>query len=115
MCSPLVMAKVQTAVSRRGFLGRLGAAGTAAAFGAGAFGATRVAGQEATPTAGQPAGAISLGQFTQIQDLTHVVSGDFPMYPGAKPMQIYQFLTVEANGYYKNVLILDASASTTWT
>ena len=97
MCSPQVMAQVQEAVSRRQFLGRVGAAGAAAALGAVALTPGRAARQgEATPGAGgfaTPAGGpvaspAALGGFTRIQDLSHTASPTFPMFPGAQQMQI---------------------------
>ena len=79
MCSPEVMAKVHEAVSRRRFLGRLGAAGAAVTLGTAALTPGRAAWQgEATPAAtpapaaGALASPAALGRFTQIQDLSHV-------------------------------------------
>ena len=113
MCSPQVMATVQEAVSRRRFLGRLGAAGATAMLGTVALTAGRAVGQEAaTPAAGPFASPVALGGFTQIQDLSHVVTPDFPMYPGAPQMDIILLRTIQQNGFYKNLLVLDEHTGT---
>ena len=100
---------------------RAGSAGAAAALGAVALNPGRAARQgEATPGAGgfaTPAGGpvaspAALGGFTRIQDLSHTASPTFPMFPGAQQMQINLLLTVEANGYYKNQLVLDEHTGT---
>ena len=94
MCSPQVMAKVQDAMTRRGFLGRAGAAGAAVALGAAALTPGRAARQSAatpgaaTPVSGPLASPVARGAFTRIQDLSHTHSPTFPMFPGAQQMQI---------------------------
>ena len=113
MCSPQVMATVQEAVSRRRFLGRLGAAGATAMLGTVALTAGRATGQEAaTPAAGPLASPAALGGFTQIQDLSHVVTPDFPMYPGAPQPDMILLRTIQQNGFYKNLLVLDEHTGT---
>ena len=66
----------------------------------------------ATPAAGPLASPIALGGATQIQDLTHVVSPTFPMYPGAPQMEIILLRTIQGNGFYKNLLVLDEHTGT---
>ena len=112
------MANVQAEVSRRRFLGMLGAAGTLAAFGGVTANPRRAATQEATPSAHHAASPVALarpvamGNFSQVADLTHTASPTFPMYPGAEQMRIDQFLSVEQDGFYKNRLILDEHTGT---
>jgi kynurenine formamidase len=117
MCSPMVMAKVQERVSRRRLLGRMGAAGAVAPAGAAALGPVRAAPRgQATPVAGgaatPAASPVALLGFTRIQDLSHTHSPTFPMFPGAQQMQINLLVTVEADGFYKNQLILDEHTGT---
>jgi kynurenine formamidase len=99
-------------VSRRHFLGRLGAAGAASALGLAALTSTAAAQQVATPAARPLASPTALGSFTQIQDLSHVVAPTFPMYPGAPQMQITLLRTIQGNGFYKNLLVLDEHTGT---
>ncbi|MDP9364187.1 MAG: cyclase family protein [Chloroflexota bacterium] len=76
-----------------------------------AGGATPVAGG-GTPAAGPLASPTALGAFTRIQDLSHVHSPTFPMFPGAQQMTINVLVTVEADGFYKNELVLDEHTGT---
>jgi len=120
MCSPRVMATVYEAVSRRQFLGRLGAAGAATTLGGIALHPARVAGQNATPVAGSLAtpssgplaGTAMLGTVTRVHDLSHIHSPTFPMFPGAQQMEINNLFTIASGGYYKNELILDEHTGT---
>jgi kynurenine formamidase len=113
MCSPEIMANVDEAVTRRRVLGRLGMAGAASALGLAASATSGAAQQEAaTPAAGPLASPTALGSFTQIQDLSHVVTPSFPMYPGAPQMQITLLRTIQGNGFYKNLLVLDEHTGT---
>jgi kynurenine formamidase len=103
------MAAVEQAVSRRGFVGRLGAVGAAVALGVAGTKSSLAARQEAgTPVAG----AVSVGGFSRIQDLTHVTTPDFPMYPGAPQPQITLLRSIQGNGFYKNLLIFDEHTGT---
>jgi kynurenine formamidase len=106
------MANVHEAVTRRRFLGRVGAAGAAAALGLAAKVPSAAAHQVATPAAGPLASPTALGSFTQIQDLSHVVTPTFPMYPGAPQMEIVLLRMIQGNGFYKNLLILDEHTGT---
>jgi kynurenine formamidase len=112
MCSPEVMAHVYDGVTRRRFLGRLGAAGAASALGLAALAPSGTAHQVATPKAGPLASPTALGSFTQIQDLSHIVTPAFPMYPGAPQMEIILLRTIQGNGFYKNLLVLDEHTGT---
>lgn len=113
MCSPDIMAKVRASISRRQVLGAMGGA---VALGLGGR-PSRAAAQEATPVVPAPSPlpgpqAITFAGFTNVQDLTHVVSPSFPMFPGAQQMQINVLVTIAANGFYKNELILDEHTGT---
>jgi kynurenine formamidase len=109
MCSPEVMARVRNAVSRRGLVGGVAGLGAAALAGglARPVGA-RAARQEATPVVG----AVGLPGFSRVVDLTHVVSPEFPVYPGTPAMEQTVFVTVAANGYYQNMLTLNEHTGT---
>ncbi len=66
--------------------------------------------QSATPVATPvqtPANPI-----TAIYDLTHVVSPTFPVFAGAVQMEIDLLVTVEDDGFYKNLLTLDEHTGT---
>lgn len=85
MCAPLVMDVVARSLSRRAFLGA---------------GLGLLAGQ-ALAQAEVPGKA-----FRQAVDLTHELSPDIPLFPGAEPMRITTLVTVQQNGYYGNRLDL---------
>ena len=84
MCAPNVMAKVQAEVSRRKFLGL--AAGLAAG------GVVRASGHEKPKPAA----------FTHVQDLTHVLRHDFPIWPGEdeRKLKTQTIYTVKENGFF---------------
>jgi kynurenine formamidase len=50
--------------------------------------------------------------FSNVADLTHVVSPSFPVYPGAAQMRQEVLVTVKANGFYKSTLIMDEHTGT---
>jgi kynurenine formamidase len=112
MCSPEVMASVYEGVSRRGFLGRLGVVGAATALSLSTVDRAAAQDEIATPAAGVMASPTALGSFTHIQDLSHVVTPTFPMYPGAPQMQIVLLRMIQGNGFYKNLLVLDEHTGT---
>jgi kynurenine formamidase len=113
MCSSEIMAHVHEAVTRRELLGRLGAAGAASALGLATLAPRGTGAQDvATPAARSLASPTALGSFTQIHDLTHVVSPTFPMYPGAPQMEIILLRAIQGNGFYKNLLVLDEHTGT---
>ncbi|WP_117238380.1 cyclase family protein [Thermus sediminis] len=85
MCAPLVMETVARSLSRRAFL----------ASGLGAFSGVALA------QARVPGKA-----FSRAADLTHELSPEIPLFPGAEPMRITTLVTVRQNGYYGNRLDL---------
>ena len=112
MCSPVVMEKVQAALTRRRLLGLAGMAGAAAVLSP--MGRTRSAMFQATPGASPVATPGALGGLcgvTTVLDLSHTHGPDFPMFPGAQQMQINVLVTLD-QGFYKNELILDEHTGT---
>jgi kynurenine formamidase len=100
MCSPRIMETVRQGLTRRGVLGALGAAATVQI-------AARlpVAAQEATPVASRP-GALNLqlGSYTMVQDLTHTITPETPLYPAGYPQpEMQPFKTYEEHGFYANL------------
>ncbi len=88
MCAPCVTDLVHKQLSRRELLGMaLGAAAVAA-------------------TSAQAQSRVTGKAFSNVADLTHVVSPSFPMFPGATPMKIKEAVTVKKDGYYGNNLEL---------
>ena len=85
MCAPLVMEQVARSLSRRSFL----ASGLAALAGA-ALAQAQVPGKA----------------FGRAVDLTHELTPEIPLFPGAEPMRITTLVTVRQNGYYGNRLDL---------
>jgi kynurenine formamidase len=63
------------------------------------------AAQEATPvTTGPGTLNLSLGAYTQVQDLTHTITPDTPVFPGNPQPVIDPLRTFEQDGYYANKL-----------
>lgn len=85
MCAPHVMETVARSISRRAFLGA----------GLGLLAAQALAQQEVPGKA-----------FSRAVDLTHELSPEIPLFPGAEPMRITTLVTVRKNGYYGNRLDL---------
>lgn len=85
MCAPCVMNAVQQQISRRGFLGM--AAGAAAV---------------AAGASGQAQGFARHMSYANVRDLSHVMSPQFPVFPGFEPMKVTNLVTVKANGFYVN-------------
>ena len=104
MCSPLVMARVQAALDRRGFLGAGIAA--SAALAATGLGIRPAAARQASPAA-TPVGRPALQGFSRVVDLTHVASPSFPVYPGTGQMEMEVQNSFEVNGYYSNRLTMN--------
>ncbi len=96
MCSPQVMEEVASRVTRRGFLGMLGAAAV--------VGASCAPVRDAQAPAQEDRDAK--GSELKVQDLTHTVSPEFPVFPSYEPMEITQEFTIERNGSYANRLNL---------
>lgn len=94
MCAPHVMGLVEQALSRRElFRMALGAAAVATAV-------------------GKAQAQVQGKAFSNVADLTHVVSPDFPVFPGAAQMKMDLLVTVKNNGFYKNTLTLDEHTGT---
>ncbi|WP_337845217.1 cyclase family protein [Thermus sp.] len=85
MCAPLVMDAVARSLSRRAFLG----------VGLGLLASQALAQAEVPGKA-----------FRHAVDLTHELSPEIPLFPGAEPMRITTLVTVRQNGYYGNRLDL---------
>jgi hypothetical protein len=85
MCAPLVMETVARSLSRRTFL-----ASSLAALAGAALAQAAVSGKA----------------FSRAVDLTHELSPEIPLFPGAEPMRITTLVTVRQNGYYGNRLDL---------
>lgn len=116
MCSPDVIQRVHEQIrsgsSRydrrhliRAVAGAGAMAGTAAAFGI----APRAAFAQATPAASpvaSPVASIGLGTINAgtIVDMTHVMSPEFPVWPGNEPFAMETLSTVAADGFYTNKL-----------
>ena len=94
------MDAVRSAVTRRQAVGLMGAAVAAEM-------ASRLtaAAQEATPVTGGPGTLrVSLGSFTQVHDLTHTITPEFPVFPGDPELIIEPLRTYEEHEYYANKL-----------
>jgi kynurenine formamidase len=103
MCSPLLMDRVRSQLSRRRVLGAMGAAVVA---GVGSRFAPALA-QEATPLAAGPGSVnLTLGSYTQLQDLTHTITPETPVFPGNPQPLIEPLRTYEKDGYYANKITM---------
>jgi kynurenine formamidase len=91
------MDRVRGAVTRRGFVGMLGAAVAAGAAG---------------PVPAWGEGLELRGRIAQVADLTHVATPTFPVFPGNIPLAIRTVRTIPANGYYANELTLNEHTGT---
>ena len=98
MCSPEVLSKVRAEITRRRLLGQAGVA-AAAGIAVPAFGARAALAQDATPMASPVVTALP-GGFSSIIDLTHVMTPEFPVFPGGEQLQLETLVTVENDGYY---------------
>lgn len=100
MCSPLVMDKVRRVMSRRHAVGVMGAS-----VAAGIASRVPALAQQATPvTAGPGNLSLSLGSYTRVQDLTHTITPETPVFPGNPQPVIEPLRTFEQDGYYANKL-----------
>ena len=100
MCSPLVMEQVRSELTRRRVFGTLGAA-----VAAGVASRLPVGAQEATPVMSGPGTLnLSLGSYTRVQDLTHTITPETPVFPGNPQPVIEPLRTFEKDGYYANKL-----------
>lgn len=88
MCLPQTFASVEKTISRRGLF-KLGAGAAAAA------------------AAAAPTAALAQQRrfsFANVQDLTHVIGLDTPVYPAYSPPVYKTLFTVQENGFYTNQL-----------
>ena len=100
MCSPLIMEQVRCELSRRRVVGMLGAA-----VAAGVASRLPASAQKATPVKSGPGTLnLSLGSYTRVQDLTHTITPEFPVFPGDPQLVIEPLRTYEEHGYYANKL-----------
>ena len=106
MCSPEFVWLVRAEMSRRGMLGKLGAATAAAAVATLPGGGARRAAAQATPA------AATSHTFSTITDLTHVWGPDFPVFFGATSPTFEVLATAEKDGYYKMKLTYDEHTGT---
>lgn len=101
MCSPQVIEQVRNKLSRRGFLAL---AGAAAAVGVG-MSTGRTARAQAS-SAGLPGGRFS------VQDLSHVITPEFPVFPGFPQFEASPLKTIEDDGFFANRLSLGEHTGT---
>ncbi len=100
MCSPLIMEQVRSAIPRRRVIGMMGAA-----VAAGVASRLPAAAQEATLAMSGPGALnLSLGSYTRVQDLTHTITPETPVFPGNPQPVIEPLRTFEEDGYYANKL-----------
>jgi kynurenine formamidase len=101
MCSPQIMESVRREMSRRralGFVGVAAAAGVASRL-------TGAAAQSATPAASGSGGlTLALGSYTQIQDLTHTITPETPVFPGYPQPEFETVRNFEEHGFYAQLL-----------
>jgi hypothetical protein len=77
----------------------------AAAVTAGLASRLPVAAQEADPvTADSGSLGLSLDSHTQVQDLTHTITSNTPLFPGNPQPEFAPLRIYETDGYYANVL-----------
>lgn len=89
MCLPETLAAMQDrSVSRRSLL----------KFGLGAAVALTAGSVEAAP--------VKPVRFSNVLDLTHVLGPGMPVFPGAPPFKIEQFVVHKPNGYYGNIITM---------
>jgi kynurenine formamidase len=96
----MVMDSVSRTLSRRRALGSLAAATAAAVVGV----RMPASAQEGTPTAASGTLGVTLGAYTKVQDLTHTITPETPVFPGNPQLLIEPFRTFEEHGYYANKL-----------
>ena len=99
MCAPSVIDAVREDLSRRGFLGVLGAS---------------VAAAVAAPALGRAQGKpVRLAKgFREIFDLTHTFSPKLPVFPAFKPVQIRERFTIARDGFFANEITFDEHTGT---
>lgn len=100
MCSPRIMEAVRSDVTRRRALGLLGAA---VAAGVGSR-LSPAAAQTATPVAAGGGAALTLGSYTQVQDLTHTITPETPVFPGYPQPAFETVRNFDEHGFYAQML-----------
>lgn len=100
MCSPRIMEAVRSEVTRRRALGLMGAVvatGVASRFSAAA--------QTATPVASGGGGStLALGSYTRVQDLTHTITPETPVFPGYPQPAFETVRNFDEHGFYAQML-----------
>lgn len=95
MCAPCVVEAVKAEINRRSFLGLLGAAAAGASM-----------------AKAKAQGFAKYASYSNVQDLTHTLSAEFPLFPGFEPMKVNTLVTVKQNGFYVNRLELGEHSGT---
>ncbi len=99
MCAPSLMQTIREELSRRRFLGALGAS-VAAAIGSD------------EPVRAQEKPVRLAKGFRDVYDLTHTLSPTFPVYPAFKPVRIVERFTMAKDGFVANEVTLDEHTGT---
>ena len=101
MCSPQIMEAVRSEVTRRRALGLMGAAVAAGVAGR----LSAAAAQTATPiAAGVGDLTLELGSYTRVQDLTHTITPDTPVFPGYPQPAFETVRNFDEHGFYAQLL-----------
>lgn len=95
MCAPAVLERVERQISRRGFIGAVGACAAAGS----------------VPASAQPVVRMPKG-FRDVVDLTHVLAPSLPVYPGYKPISVRRRFAVERDGFSANEVTFDEHTGT---
>src|SRR5687767_7356299 len=96
MCAPVVIHTVRRGLSRRGFVGTIGACATAGLM----------------PAAAQRGPVRLPNGFRDVVDLTHPFSPALPVYPGYKPVQIRPRFSIATDGFAANEVTFDEHTGT---
>jgi kynurenine formamidase len=101
MCSPQIMEAVRSELTRRRALGLGGAT-----FAAGIVSRlSPAAAQTATPVAPGGGGTtLGLGSYTQVQDLTHTITPETPVFPGYPQPAFETVRNFDEHGFYAQML-----------
>jgi kynurenine formamidase len=102
MCAPLVIERVRQELSRRGFIGAVGACVAAPA----------AAAARQTPAAGTERPVRLPKGFRDVIDLTHTVSPSLPVFPSYKPIQVRPRFTIAHDGFAANEVTFDEHTGT---
>lgn len=99
MCAPSLIHTVRDELSRRRFLGALGASVAAAVV------------HEERALAQEKPVRLAKG-FRDVYDLTHTLSPRFPVYPAFKPIRIVERFTLAKDGFQANEITMDEHTGT---